>query len=59
MNNVIVSNVPKAGVYLTRKECNMIKTELITNTAYIKFLETQIEKLIKEQQDDVTGIGQC
>ena len=47
------------GIYFTANECNIIKTELITNAAYIKFLESQIEKLIKEQQENITGIGQC
>lgn len=47
------------GVYLTHDECNIIKTELINNIAYIKYLETQIEKLIREQQENITGIGQC
>ena len=47
------------GVYLTPAEVEYIKGVILEQRRYIEALETQIEKLMKESQEPITGIGQC
>ncbi len=47
------------GVYLTHEGAEYIKTVIVNQQQYIEALEIQIEKLMKENQEPITGIGQC
>ena len=70
MNNDIITDVLKCtevlkpfskgmGVYLRPEEVEYIKGVILEQRRYIEALETQIEKLMKENQEPITGIGQC
>jgi len=47
------------GVYLTPEEVEYIKGVILEQRRYIEALEIHVDLLHKDNQNHVTGIGQC
>lgn len=70
MDNDIITDVTKCtevlepfsqgmGVYLTPEEVEYIKGVILEQRRYIEALEIHVDLLHKDNQNHVTGIGQC